>query len=247
MTSRWETIINKRAGLAKLCLATENFTAFHVLTAKQARSPIPLEDLPADVVSDIDKINTDTVDTSEKDYKDFSDEVEALKNEQPDQAGWEATINAAAEKAKIRAVDAIEKGRVDAISYIGALPEPIRDSASNLWGEGLDIVLAFVEKVYESLKVIIDSIVEFLQGIWDKITSTWDAIVTSASAAIDLIKGLFSFTAQAAKPTFLPASASLYQVQKQVGSYIKQLSSSAKPTSSMTINKQGRGWEIVVI
>ncbi|KAI0506441.1 hypothetical protein F5B22DRAFT_650692 [Xylaria bambusicola] len=247
MASHWQNLINKRVALAKLCLATENFTTFHVLAAQQATAPSARDDLPADVVSTIDNLNIDTVDTGKKDYKDFSDDVETLKDQPPDEELWKAKINEGAEKAKERAVAAIEKGRVDAIAYIGELPEAVREPASNLWNEGLTTVMGFIENLYQGLKDIIQAIMDFLKGIWDKITTTWNTIKSAAQAAIDFIGGLFSLSAPSAKPTFLPASTSLSHVQRQIGSYLKQLSSSTDPVSSVTVNKQSRGWEITVL
>lgn len=247
MAPDWQNLLNKRVALAKLSLATENFTAFHVLAAQQATATSPRDALPDDVVSNIDKLNIGTVETSEKDYKDFSDDVETLKDQPPDEELWKAKINDGAEKAKERAVAVIEQGRVDAIAYIGGLPESVREPASNLWADGLTAVMAFIESLYQGLKDVIQAIQEFLKGIWDQITSTWNTIQSAAQAAIDFIGGLFSLNAPSAKPTFLPASTSLSQVQSQLGSYLKQLSSNTDPVSSVTVNKQGRGWEITVL
>ncbi|KAI1747371.1 hypothetical protein F4782DRAFT_552117 [Xylaria castorea] len=247
MPPQWQNSINKRVALAKLCLATESFTTFNVLAAQQATAPSSRDELPTDVASDVDKLNTDTVETGQQDYKDFSDEVETLKDQPQDEEAWKKTINSAAQNAKERAVAAIEQGRVDAIDYIGKLPEAVREPASNLWNEGLTAVITFFENVYQGFKDIIQAISEFLQGIWDQITTTWTTIVLTARAAIDFISNIFSLSAPSAQPTFLPASTSLSQVQSQIGSYLKQLSSSTDPVSSVLVNKQGRGWEITVL
>ncbi|KAI0902700.1 hypothetical protein F4824DRAFT_473879 [Ustulina deusta] len=240
----WENLINKRVALLKLSLATGNFTSFHVLAAEDAKAPIPLADLPPDIGEHINNLNVDTVNTGEQDYKDFSDEVESLKGQPPDEEGWKTTINNSATRSKERAIAAIEKVRLDALDYIGQLPASTRQPASDLFATGLNAVAAFFEELYEGLKIIIDAIADFLRGIWTQITNTWNVIQSAASAAIDFIKGLFSFSTLSVKPIVLPASASLSQVQSHVGSYLKQLSSNSTAASRLVVNKQISGWEI---
>ncbi|KAI0429075.1 hypothetical protein F5Y09DRAFT_343083 [Xylaria sp. FL1042] len=243
----WENLVNKRVALLKLSLATGNFTTFHVLAAEQAKAPTSFDDLPPEVAKDIDDLNIGTVNTGEQDYKDFSDEVEALKGQEPDEEKWKQTINDSAARATERATAAIEKVRVDALDYIGRLPEATRQPASDLFAAGVDAVAAFFEKLYAGLKEVIQAVADFLKGIWDQITTAWNEVVAAAQAAIDFINGLFSFSALSVKPIILPASASLSQVQSQVGSYIKQLSSSSSPASRLVVNKQRRGWEITAL
>ncbi|KAI0968470.1 hypothetical protein F4678DRAFT_482075 [Xylaria arbuscula] len=245
--SSWENLVNKRVALLKLSLATGNFTSFHVLAAGEATAPTPLADLPSEVGEHIDNLNIDTVKTGEQDYKDFSDEVESLKGQQPDEEAWKKTINDSSDRSKQRAIAAIEKVRLDALDYIGQLPLSTRQPASELFATGLNAVAAFFEELYEGLKVIIDAIVDFLKGIWIQITNTWTVIQSAASAAIDFIKGLFSFSTLSVKPIVLPASTSLSQVQSHVGSYLKQLSSNPTAASRLVVNKQSEGWEITVI
>ncbi|KAI0808574.1 hypothetical protein GGR55DRAFT_651975 [Xylaria sp. FL0064] len=244
----WENLINKRVALLQLSLATGKFTSFHVLAAEQARAPTShADDLPPDVGEYIDNLNIHTVKTGEQDYKDFSDEVESLKGQTPDEEAWKKTINDSAARSKERAIAAIEQVRLDALSYIGQLPESTRQPASNLFATGLDAVANFFEELYEGLKVIINAIADFLKGIWSQITNTWNVIKSAAEAAINFIGSLFSFSAASVKPIVLPASASLSQVQSQVGSYLKQLSSSSTAASRLVVNKQRGGWEITTL
>ncbi|KAI1278246.1 hypothetical protein F5Y07DRAFT_406923 [Xylaria sp. FL0933] len=223
----WENLINKRAALLQLSLAAGKFTSFHVLAVEQARAPTPLADLPPDIGEHITNLNINTVETGKQDYKDFSDEVEYLKGQTPDEEAWQKIINDSAAGSKERAIAVIEQVRLDALRYIGQLPESAREPASDLFATGLDAVAKFFEELYEGLKNIISAIADFFKGIWNQITSTWNVIKSAAEAAINFIRGLHSFSAASVKPIVLPAPASVSPVQGQVGSHLKQLSSSS--------------------
>ncbi|KAI1419753.1 hypothetical protein F5Y12DRAFT_792781 [Xylaria sp. FL1777] len=247
MPSDWQSLINKRVALVKLCLATENFTPFHVLAAQQATGPSVRDDLPTEVADAVDKINADTVGAGEQDFKEFLDQVQTLKDQKPDEEAWKKTISDAAATATAKCAAAIEKAKVDALQLIANLPETLRVPASQLWKEGLTAVAAFFESVYRSFKDIAQAVYQFLKNIWGQITTSLNTILSAAQAAIDLINGLVSPSAPSATPILLPASTSLSHVQSQIGSYLQQLSSSADPASTVTVNKQNRGWEITVI
>ncbi|KAI1355996.1 hypothetical protein F5Y01DRAFT_310181 [Xylaria sp. FL0043] len=223
----WENLINKRAALLQLSLAAGKFTSFYVHAAEQTRALAPLADLPPNIGEHINNLNINTVETGKHDYKDFSDEVEYLKGQTPDEEAWQKFINDSATRSKERTIAAIEQVRLDALSYIGQLPESAREPASDLFATGLDAVAKFFEELYEGLKIIISAIADFFKGIWNQITNTWNVIKSAADAAINFIRGLYSSSAASVKPIVLPASASVSQVQGQIGSHLEQLSSSS--------------------
>ncbi|KAI0543616.1 hypothetical protein F4679DRAFT_592521 [Xylaria curta] len=243
----WENHINKRVALLKLSLATGNFTSFHVLAAGEANAPTTVADVPPEVADHIDNLNINTINAGKKDYKDFSADVESLKGQAPNTELWTTTINDAATKCKKKAVDAIEKVRLDALSYIRQFPESTRPPASHLFAIGLDAVGVFFDKLYGGLIVIGGAVTEFVKGTWTKLTDIWKIIQSTASACVHYIKCLHPLGTLSVKPIVLPASASLSQIQSHVESYLKQLSSNSTAASRLVVNKQSGGWEITAL
>lgn len=80
----------------------------------------------------INDVNEKAVSNGQANYKEFSDNVEKLKNSTPDKEDWELKIDNAAEVAKKKSDDAIDAARNEAKEIIGSLPPEAREGATNI-------------------------------------------------------------------------------------------------------------------
>ena len=143
----------------------------------------------------IKDVNEKAVSDGQANYKEFSDNVENLKNSTPDQEEWERKIDNAAEVAKKKSDDAIDAAKNKAKEIIGTLPPEAREGATNIFVSGLQAVAQFFQNVWSQIEAVARSVLNFLAGIWDKIKVAWDVVKGAANTAVDWIKGLFGASA----------------------------------------------------
>ncbi|KAH6643390.1 hypothetical protein BKA67DRAFT_542347 [Truncatella angustata] len=246
MAASWENQIDERVALAKLCFATQTFTPFHVLVAQQFSTfSDDTSNLDPEAKLQIDKINTDVIDSGRDHYKAFSDKVESLKGQQPDQEAWEQTIDDAAAEAKAKSDKIIDDAAATAKGVIQKLPEATRQSAAETFKNGMNKVLVFFETVWNGIKTVVNAVVQFIQNLWGKIRSAWEAVQNAATAAWNWITGGSSyFSGSQAKVAILPVSASVPDVHNQVKPLLEKINSKVNPVTRLSIKKGPDGWII---
>jgi len=141
------------------------------------------------VANTIKGYNTACVQTGQSAYNDFAQKVSNLENTEVNEKTWAETIDDAAAAAKAAATTAIDVAAKNAKNYIGQLPEGTRNSAARLFVAGTKVVLNFFATVWDKIKVVLDSIGQFVKGVWNNLTSSVSALKAAADLAIKYITG----------------------------------------------------------
>ncbi|RYP59505.1 hypothetical protein DL769_008495 [Monosporascus sp. CRB-8-3] len=196
-THDWQTKIDNFLFLGKLSCFTDNFSGWETLLAMGIEGNVNYtETLNAystggktSVPTTIKKYNVGCVQAAQSAYNTFSQTVLNLKDTEVQEKTWTETIDQAAAVARKAATDAIDTAAAKAKEYINTLPEGTRASAANLFVAGTKVVLSFFATVWSKMKEILDSIWQFIKGIWDQVTSAAGAIIAAANLAVRYITG----------------------------------------------------------
>ena len=164
-------------------LATEDISYIHIRSAMAVQSPQPnptralyATGAPDAVDAKIKDINTQAIKKQQDTYEEFSREVDGLKTSKPNEAEWKAKLEQKRIEMKEKSLKAIDESFDTAEKYIRKLPQSQRNAAFNVFSVGADQVTKAAEFVYGKIKEVISSVVDFLNGIWDKVVTTYNAV-----------------------------------------------------------------------
>lgn len=195
----WDVQIDQHDALLKHAFATLNFGIYNDWAARDTTDhPATfyklIDDLKADprlknVKDELDAVNANVVQSGQDTYQEFSSTVQSLSNDpNPEQAKWEAAIDAAAENAKEKAKSVIDGARDRAKKIISQLPEEVHQGATNIFISGYQTVARFFENVWAQVKAVGGVVHQFLKGTWDQLTSAWNKVQAAGKDAINWIK-----------------------------------------------------------
>lgn len=200
----WDVQLDQNVLLLKHSFAVNNFGIWNDVSALDLNLGIDrtasfnnlidslhLDPKYKDAGDELKKINSDTVQAGQDQYKEFSSAVENLKNKTPDKAQWELDIDLAATETKKKSNQAIDDAAAGAKEVISKLPSEARQTAADGFLAGYRAVARFFQNVWTQIKVLAESVYQFLLGVWDKITSAWNTVTDAAKAAVSWIEGLF--------------------------------------------------------
>lgn len=198
----WEKLLDKHVVIVKSALTTNDFGAVdgfivdektsridHTATFKRFIESDNLDPNLTDTTDKLEGLNEQAVEDGRSAYDDFSSTVAGLKDTPPDGTQWRIDIDNAATKAKEAAKKTIDDAAADAKAVINGLPESARAPAANVFTSGLNAVANFFSHVWSQIKVIAESLYQFLVGIWDKIKVALDTVQSAATTAINWIQG----------------------------------------------------------
>ncbi|KAB8226784.1 uncharacterized protein BDW43DRAFT_317584 [Aspergillus alliaceus] len=101
---------------------------------------------------------------------------------------------------KDEACAAIDNAADQAIAIIEQLPAASRPAAANGFNTGFNIVLGFFKNIGETLKHVMQAVVDFVKGIWNKLVQAYNTVRGWAQTAWNAIQGLFSRGAYPSDP-----------------------------------------------
>jgi len=193
----WDVQIDNHLFLGKLACFSDNFTTVESLLATAVEGAVDYTaDLTAHdrgkntkVVDTIKGYNTACVATGQTVYNNFAQKVGALKTTEVDEKAWSESIDDAAAEAKAAAVKAIDQASKAAKGFISKLPAGTRNSAARLFVAGTKVVLNFFATVWDKIKIVLDSIGQFLKNTWKNLTSALGAVIAAAKLAVSYITG----------------------------------------------------------
>ena len=204
--ANWDVRLDQNIHLLKHSFAVNDFGIWHHVSALDLNLGIDrtasfnhlVDTLHLDAknkhaAEELKKINSDTVQAGQDLYHKFSNDVEQLKDAEPDKLQWEVFIDQAAEDAKQKAKQSIDKAAAAAKLVINKLPTEAeaRQSAVDVFLAGYRAVARFFENVWLQIMEVAESVHQFLVGVWDKIMFAWSAISIAAEATLDWIRGQF--------------------------------------------------------
>ncbi|KAI8278879.1 hypothetical protein K4K60_005896 [Colletotrichum sp. SAR11_57] len=191
----WEQSIRAHTALSVLSLRTGSMHSLVAFEAAQLTASIYSEDapLPDDVKSQLTSINAVSVQNVQTTTGTYTNTVQGLKNTQPNQDAWQATILSANQAAIQNFTDRINNAGNEAIQTIQNLPAGQQNAAANVYSGGMNIVNNVVNQASNAVMSVVNSIKDFLQGIWNKVTEVYNDVKTWCSGALDTLGSLFGF------------------------------------------------------
>jgi hypothetical protein len=127
---------------------------------------------------------------NENAFADYKAETEALKGEK-DKNTWEQKMLASKEKAKERAIHAIDVAYDGAAEIISELPKGSQDVAYNVFDMGQEFVGQVFDTLVAEMQAMLNKIVDFIKGIWASMVDAWNTVVSAVTNAINWIRGIF--------------------------------------------------------
>lgn len=199
----WDVHLAKHILLLKNSFTTNEFVTFNEISAqlvdpkidytatfKKLIDALHLDPKYKTTTDELNQINKQTVTEGKDYYKEFSDTVEGLKDTEPNKPKWELEIDRTAEETKRKSNAAIDRARDAAKAVINKLPEPAREAATNVFLSGFQAVAQFFENVWAQIKAVAESVYQFILGVWNKIKTAWNTVVSAAELAWKLIGGI---------------------------------------------------------
>lgn len=195
----WERNLRTHMALSVLAVKTRSTHSLQAFESAHFTATLLADDdqVPEDARIALMGIHDISVQTVQSDTQSYTNTVQGLQNTQPVQSHWEQTINDADDAAIRNFADRIHAAGTQAISYINTMPPSQQSGAAGLYGQGMSIVNSVINQVSGALGKVIDSIKDFLSGIWDSIQKTWNSVKSWCSTAVSSIAsvfGLFSAT-----------------------------------------------------
>ncbi|KAB8226786.1 uncharacterized protein BDW43DRAFT_317574 [Aspergillus alliaceus] len=205
LTYDWKTKVRQHIYLAQEAVSTGDYAVLDIINAQEYinnvnpiaawHSSILPRYRSVDVEHKLRDINLDGVEQSESNFSEFTKTVWKLREDpNPDRDGWENIILQEIDKQKKKSNDLLDWMGQQAIAIIQTLPGSARETAAQIFRAGLNFVIDFFKKVGETFKGIVQSVVDFISGIWTSVVQATDSVKQWAHTAVNAIKGIFSQT-----------------------------------------------------
>ena len=193
LQSSWRESLQAHRDNIFFALSTENLTYIHMrsaLAVQQASNPslqLKAAGAPNNVELKLNAITVDCVKKQQQVFEGFKEEVESLKNSKPDEPAWKAKLDAKREEMKKESNDAIDASFDAASTYIQELPKEQQEPAATVFFGLTDLTTKAAEFVFRKIKELMESLVDFLRGIWDKVVTTYNSVKSFISTAISVL------------------------------------------------------------
>ncbi|KAI4209522.1 MAG: hypothetical protein LQ351_007557 [Letrouitia transgressa] len=148
---------------------------------------------PEAVDTKIKEINVNGAKQQEAAFEEFKKGAEDLKNSKSNgesqESDWRAELEKKRDAMKKRSEAAIDASFNAAAKYISDLPKEQQKNAYNVFETGANIVAKVAELAFAKIKEVIGAVADFLRGVWDKVTTTFNSVKSFVTTAIGSIVG----------------------------------------------------------
>jgi hypothetical protein len=179
----WAMAIKLNAEYSKMAFRNDDYSFMKIIHATPRATTDALVKLSplfaeADSSSSVDPVDQNALNNisvatlgSLKSHSDnFTAQTTAMKDDKnPSKDDWTAKIRQNAADLKKKNDDAVDAAADQAIAKINDMPGPSQDAAANIFIMGTNIVNGFVQKIRDFAVNILNSVMDFLKGIWDKL------------------------------------------------------------------------------
>lgn len=190
----WQRKLHLRKAILLNSIRTENFTYLHIQAAlfhdRDTTEP-DSHALAEATARQIKNLNITFAEENETAFAGYKAETEALEVEMRAASEWTRRMRAGKEKAKTSLCEAVHNIYNLAEDLIHNLPHHKQDAAYDLFAVGQNFVSQVFDWCVTEMTRVIDSIVDFMKGIWTAMDAAWITIHEGVNTVIDWIKGIF--------------------------------------------------------
>ncbi|KAK0508198.1 hypothetical protein JMJ35_009282, partial [Cladonia borealis] len=122
-------------------------------------------------------------------FEGLKEEVDSLKNSKPDEPAWKAKLDAKRQEMRQKSNDAIGASFDAAADYIQELTKEQQEPTLDVFNGLTNLIAKAAEFVFRKIKELMESLVDFLRGIWDKVVTTYNSVKSFISNAISGLIG----------------------------------------------------------
>lgn len=150
----------------------------------------------ADVLPDDKKKLVGAMETNTREHETATSDVKALTDQlktetNPDKASWRDKMEKSRQQTKEKSNEIIDNSYDHAISLINAMPVKSQPAAADLWSSMMDTFLDFLGEIWDGILSMVEAVVKWLVGMWEKIREGWNTVVSGFKAAWEWLSGLF--------------------------------------------------------
>lgn len=195
----WMHRLETHRALITFSLSTELFNYVDIQSAMAVQKTtdpslaLMAAGAPEAVDTKIKEINVNGAKQQEAAFEEFKKGAEDLKNSKSNgesqESDWRAELEKKRDAMKKRSEAAIDASFNAAAKYISDLPKEQQKNAYNVFETGANIVAKVAELAFAKIKEVIGAVADFLRGVWDKVTTTFNSVKSFVTTAIGSIVG----------------------------------------------------------
>ncbi|KAK4866952.1 hypothetical protein LT330_007693 [Penicillium expansum] len=264
-SQNWKVGIQNRANLLNFCVSTESFGAIDCLIANDTIPQVDHTTTRSNAYGgghgghggDNDRgrnlartkeklmnINLQTAEKCKEGFENFKTKVERLKGTRPDPPTWKSEIKDSGEILKSDLNEKVDAATNEAIATIdrGIDNEEDKHKAADSFSKGQGGVGTLLNVVIRELSRVLNSVAEFVRGIWNQLGQAWETVKDGFKAASNFIKKGLGFVIEETRT--LSQHSAFAKINSELGFILDELTREELDVDHLSVQRTADGWQV---